>query len=74
LAETPKLQPKVPLVSVKEAVEAIVVKGLEAYIVTWRKQNGFLGFPNNFIEKKPGVMATTQNWSTVTKILQFARR
>jgi uncharacterized protein (DUF1697 family) len=37
------------------------------------KKNGFFGFPNNFIEERLGVSATTRNWSTVTKIANLAR-
>jgi uncharacterized protein (DUF1697 family) len=58
----------------KEAVEAIAIRNREAFIVTRQKPNGFFGFPNNFIEKELGVSATSRNWSTVTKIVDFARR
>jgi hypothetical protein len=33
-----------------------------------------IGFPNNFIEQDLGVLATSRNWSTVTKIIEFAQR
>jgi len=36
--------------------------------------NGSFGFPNAFAEKEPGVVATSRNWSTVTKIVALARR
>jgi uncharacterized protein (DUF1697 family) len=74
LAEKPLKKPRLPLISEKEAVEAIAVKNLEAFIVSRRKPNGFYGFPNNFTEKELGVMATSRNWSTVTKIVEFARK
>ena len=47
---------------------------LEAFIVSRPKPNGFFGFPNNFIEKELVVSATTRNWSTVTKLLEFSRK
>jgi uncharacterized protein (DUF1697 family) len=74
LSEKPRLQPELPLVSSREALEAIGITGLDAFIVSRRKPNGFYGFPNNFIEKELGVSATTRNWSTVTKVVEFARR
>ena len=73
LADSPRVKPRLPLVSEKEAVEAIAIKNREAFIVTRQKPSGFFGFPNNFIEKELGVAATSRNWSTVTKIVDFAR-
>jgi uncharacterized protein (DUF1697 family) len=62
------------LVSAKEALEAIEMKSREVFIVSRRKQNGFYGFPNNFIEQELGVSATTRNWSTLTRLVAFARQ
>jgi len=72
LAERPAAAPVLPLISVKEAVEVIGVDGLEVFMVSRQKKNGFYGFPNNFIEKELGVSSTSRNWTTVTKILDFA--
>jgi uncharacterized protein (DUF1697 family) len=74
LAEKPRVKPKLPLISSKEALEALAVKNLEVFILSRRKPNGFFGFPNNFIEQELGVLATSRNWSTVTKVLNFARQ
>jgi uncharacterized protein (DUF1697 family) len=74
LSEKPLIQLKLPLVSQKEAVEAIAMKKLEVFVVSHRKPNGFYGFPNNFIEKELGVSATSRNWSTVTKIVEVLQR
>ena len=71
LAERPSSQPQFPLLSSKEALEAIAMKNLEVFIVSRQKKNGFYGFPNNFIEKELGVSATTRNLSTLTKIVEF---
>jgi len=71
LAERPSGQPQFPLLSSKEALEAIAMKNLEVFIVSRQKKNGFYGFPNNFIEKEFGVSATTRNLSTLTKIVEF---
>ncbi len=68
LAERPRKIPAFPFSSPKEALEAIAMKGREVFIVSRRKPNGFYGFPNNFIEERLGVPATSRNWSTITKI------
>lgn len=39
-----------------------------------RRKNGWFGFPNNFVEKQLGVIATTRNWTIVGKILDFAEQ
>ena len=64
----PRQQPRLPLRSAPEALEVIAVKDREAFIVSGRKQNGFYGFPNAFIEQQLGVSATSRNWSTIKKI------
>jgi uncharacterized protein (DUF1697 family) len=74
LSEKPRSKPRLPLISEKEALEAIAVKNFEAFVVSRRKPNGFFGFPNNFVEKELGVSATSRNWSTVTKIVEFAKK
>ena len=74
LSERPHGKPALPLQSSKEALEVVAIKNLEAFIVSRRKPNGSYGFPNHFIEQELGVSATSRNWSTVTKIVDFARR
>ena len=74
LSRTPRPMPRFPLVSSKEALEAIAMSGREVFIVSRRKKNGFFGFPNNFIEQELGVTATSRNWSTITKIVELVRR
>jgi len=73
LAETPKKKVTFPVVSQPEVLEALGMKKLDVFIVSGRKKNGFYGFPNNFIEKELGVAGTSRNWSTVTKIVAFAK-
>src|SRR5262245_43992346 len=68
LAREPARVPPLPIVSAKEALDAIAVDGREAFIVSRLKPSGFFGFPNNFIEDALGVTATTRNWSTVRAI------
>ena len=60
-----------PIESAKEALQAMGMENLDVFTVSGPKQNGF--FCNNFIEAQLGVSATTRNWSTVTKIVEFAR-
>jgi len=62
-----------PLRSTKEALELIAIRGSEAYVVSRRKNNGFYGFPNSFIEAALGVPSTSRNWSTVTRIVALPR-
>ena len=68
LAKTPRGKPTLPLCIPKEALELIVLRSQEAYVVSRRKKNGFYGFPNNFVEAELGVPATSRNWSTVSRI------
>jgi len=74
LSKKPRSKPRFPLLSSKEALEGIAMKSREVFIVSRRKKNGFYGFPNNFIEKELGVSATSRNWSTLTKIVEFVRK
>lgn len=72
-SEKPVAKPKLPI-SAKEALETIALGNREAFIISRRKPSGMFGFPNDFIAKELGVMATTRNWSTVTKLVEFARQ
>lgn len=73
LSQKPSAKPALPLMCSEEAVEAIGINNLDVLIVSRPKRKGFFGFPNAFIEKEFGVSATSRNWNTVTKVLQFAR-
>jgi uncharacterized protein (DUF1697 family) len=72
LANPPAAIPRLPLQSQTEKLELIAIKDQAAFVVARRKQSGWFGFPNNFVEKELGVLATTRQWSTVGKIVQFA--
>ena len=74
LSRRPKSTPTLPFASAQDALEAIHLQNLEVFVVSRRKSSGFYGFPNNFIEKELGVLATSRNWSTVSKIAQLADR
>ena len=69
-----RIQPTFPLVVPKEGLEAIAMTDREVFVVSRRKENGFYGFPNGFIEKELGVPATTRNWSTVTRIIELLKK
>ncbi len=71
LSQRPRSKPRLPLVSSKEALEAVAMSDRDVFVVSRRKKNGFFGFPNNFVEKELGVSATSRNWSTITKIIEF---
>jgi uncharacterized protein (DUF1697 family) len=68
LAAEPTAGSALPIVDEKERLEAIAVRGTEAFIVSRPKPSGFFGMPNDFIERALGVTATCRNWSTVRKL------
>jgi hypothetical protein len=68
LAGRPRRRPPLPIIDRQERLEAVAIRGREAFIVSRRKATGIFGFPNNFIERALGVTATTRNWSTVARI------
>lgn len=74
LADKPAHKPKLPLKSATENLELIAVKDRAAFVVARRKKTGWFGFPNNFVEKELGVTATTRQWSTLRKLIDFAER
>ncbi|MGQ0641175.1 MAG: DUF1697 domain-containing protein [Gemmatimonadaceae bacterium] len=71
LTKRPRGDVALPVRSAKEHLEAIAIAGRDVFIVSARKPSGFYGFPNNFIEAELGVLATTRNWSTITKIVSL---
>lgn len=71
-AEPPKL--KLPIESERENLKVLAVRDGVAFVVCRRKKNGWFGFPNNFVEKQFGVAATTRQWRTLERLLEFARR
>lgn len=70
LLHAPRRKPRLPLVSPKEGLEVVAMKGLEAFIVS-RKVKRRFGHPNLLIEKELGVPATTRNWTTVSKMVEL---
>ena len=63
---------KLPLKSVIENLEVLAIKNRAAFILCRRKKNGMFSFPNNFFEKEFGVVATTRQWNTIVRIVDFA--
>lgn len=51
LSRMPGNKPNFPSRSPKEGLEAVSIKNLEVFVVSRRNDNGFYGFPNNFVEK-----------------------
>jgi uncharacterized protein (DUF1697 family) len=72
LSAEPPSKPKLPLISATEKLEVFEVRDRAAFIVARRKKSGWFGFPNNFVEKELGVLATTRQVTTVRKIVDFA--
>ena len=73
LSRKAKKKPKLPYLSVKEAVEIVAMTDREICIVSRPKKNGFYGFPNGVVESELGVSATSRNWNTVTKLVELAQ-
>ena len=72
LAADPKSGPKLPHKSAIENLEVLAIKNRAAFILCRRKKNGMFSFPNNFFEKEFGVTATTRQWNTIKRIVDFA--
>jgi len=72
LSESPRLKPELPLVSETEKLEILAVRKRTAFIVSRKKKSGMYGFPNKFIEKELGVIATSRNLSTLTRVVDMA--
>ena len=72
LCAEPKAGPKLPLQSAIENLEVLAIKNRAAFILCRRKKNGMFSFPNNFFEKEFGVAATTRQWNTIKRIVDFA--
>ncbi|MCL4547677.1 MAG: DUF1697 domain-containing protein [Bacteroidetes bacterium] len=69
LDKEPKINPKLPLISEKEALEVFKLEKKNAFIISGQLKNGRYGFPNNLIEKELGVFSTARNWNTVCKMM-----
>ena len=65
---------KLPLGSETDNLEVLGIDDRVAFVVARRKKNGWFGFPNGFIEKQLGVVATTRQWSTIRKFVAFAEK
>jgi len=74
LAEEPSTKLSLPFVSAVEKLEVVEVRGRAAFVVAHRKKTGWFGFPNNFVEKQLGIRATTRQFTTLQRIINFARK
>ena len=74
LSSPATLRPRLPLTFPKENVEVLALQDRAVFIVVQRKPDGTFAFPNDFIEKQFGVVATTRNWNTVRKIVEAGRK
>jgi uncharacterized protein (DUF1697 family) len=70
--EKPQRKPAFPLSFPKDGLEAIGMVKSDVLVVSQRRPGGMYGFPNNWIEKELGVVATARNWSTVTQLAALA--
>lgn len=62
---------RLPLKSTNKDVEVILLRKCEAFSLAYKKKGRF-GYPNNFIEKKFNVLASTRNWKTIKGIVASA--
>jgi uncharacterized protein (DUF1697 family) len=72
LDREPASKPKLPFTAPKELCEITACRPREMFIVSRPKPNRMYGFPNGVVESF-GVMSTTRNWNTVTRLAAFAR-
>lgn len=72
--DEPTKSPRLPVKSETDNLELIGIHDRAAFVVARRKQNGWFGFPNGFVEKQLGVTATTRQWNTVKRFVAFAER
>ena len=63
-------KPELPLLSIKKDVEILHTTKQDVFCIA-HEINGKFGFPNNFIEKKFNIQATTRNWNTILKISEL---
>lgn len=59
------------LLTLQNENEQFNVLGTEAYILVRKGAYGETKFSNTFLEKKLKVQATTRNWATVNKMLEY---
>ena len=74
LFDEPARKPKLPIISTTDKLELLAIRDRVAFVVARRKKTGWFGFPNNFVEKQLGVTATTRQWSTLKKLVDFAEK
>jgi uncharacterized protein (DUF1697 family) len=70
LSQRPVKKPPMPIVSPKDGLDLIGMRGLDVFIIS-RGIRGRYGFPNLFVEKEFGVPATSRNWTTILRIMKL---
>ena len=63
---------KLPVESSAERLKVFAIQDRAVFTIARRKQTGWFGFPNNFIEKEFGVAATTRQWRTLKRVVAAA--
>ena len=64
----PQRSAALPVTSEREDLFLFALQDRAAFSIS-RQVGGQYGFPNAFIEKEPGVVATSRRWSTVEKLV-----
>jgi uncharacterized protein (DUF1697 family) len=71
LSAVPEADAVKQLLVMQNELEQFRVSGTEAYILVRKGGYGETKFSNTFLEKKLKIEATTRNWATVNKMLEF---
>lgn len=71
LSGNPESEAVKQLLLLQTEYEQFRFAGSEAYILVKKGAYGETKFSNTFLEKKLNVAATTRNWNTVNKMLEF---
>jgi uncharacterized protein (DUF1697 family) len=69
LAEAPRFQPTLPLISPDRDMEIFSCDRNHVFSLGLPAGDGRFGFPNTLIEREFGTWATTRNWDTLLKML-----
>ena len=69
LSEIPNTTYNLPFQSKQKDVEVFKIKNRDVFCLGLPLSNGRFVFPNAFMERELGVLATTRNWTTINKII-----
>lgn len=71
LGKQPEESRVAQLISFCNENETYILKGLELFVLLRKNTNSKDVFSNNFVESKLKISATTRNWNTILKIMDY---